>query len=167
MSLAAAYTSGPWHDFFVAATGAAAVLFGLLFVSLSVNLSQILQYPWLPGRAAETIAVLFEAMLVPLLCLIPQSRPALGTELVVVGVLGLAFALAMQLRSREQGVQRGLARFLVRVFGALAATLLVVVSGASLLAQSGGGLYWLVPALVLLLLLGVANAWVLLVEIVR
>jgi hypothetical protein len=40
-------------------------------------------------------------------------------------------------------------------------------AGASLLARSGGGLYWLVPALVLLLGVGVMNAWVLLIEILR
>ena len=47
------------------------------------------------------------------------------------------------------------------------ATLPVIVAGASLVAQRGGGLYWLVPAIVLLLGVGVMNAWVLLVEILR
>jgi hypothetical protein len=45
--------------------------------------------------------------------------------------------------------------------------LFVGVAGASLVAQRGGGLYWLVPAIVLLLGVGVMNAWVLLVEILR
>ena len=31
----------------------------------------------------------------------------------------------------------------------------------------GGGLYWLVPGVLFLLLVGVADAWVLLVEILR
>jgi hypothetical protein len=47
------------------------------------------------------------------------------------------------------------------------ATLPVVPAGASLVAQRGGGLYWLVPAIVLLLGVGVINAWVLLIEILR
>ena len=51
--------------------------------------------------------------------------------------------------------------------GAQLATLPVIVAGASLLARSGGGLYWLVPAFVLLLGVGVINAWVLLIEILR
>jgi hypothetical protein len=34
-------------------------------------------------------------------------------------------------------------------------------------AETGGGLYWLVPAIVFLLLVGLTNAWVLLVEILR
>jgi hypothetical protein len=47
------------------------------------------------------------------------------------------------------------------------ATLPVIVAGASLVAGSGGGLLWLVPAVVLLLGVGVMNAWVLLIEILR
>ena len=43
------------------------------------------------------------------------------------------------------------------------ATLPVIVDGVSVIAGTGGGLYWLVPGLVLLA--GVENAWVLLVEI--
>ena len=47
------------------------------------------------------------------------------------------------------------------------ATLPVMVAGASLVAGSGGGLYWLLPAIVLLLGVGVMNAWVMLIEILR
>jgi hypothetical protein len=47
------------------------------------------------------------------------------------------------------------------------ATLPFVVAGATLLAHAGGGLYWLVPGVVFSFLTGVANAWVLLVEILR
>jgi hypothetical protein len=55
---------------------------------------------------------------------------------------------------------------LVNAVAAQLATLPVLVAGVSLLARSGG-LYWLVPAIVLLLAVGVLNAWVLLVEILR
>ena len=44
--MAAAYSSEPWHDLFVGVSGAAAVLTGLLFVSLSINLEQILGQVW-------------------------------------------------------------------------------------------------------------------------
>jgi hypothetical protein len=43
----------------------------------------------------------------------------------------------------------------------------VIVAGASLLVRRGGGLYWLVPGLILLLSVGVIYAWVLLIEILR
>ena len=42
LAMAAAYSSEPWHDLFVGVAGAAAVLTGLLFVSLSINLHLIL-----------------------------------------------------------------------------------------------------------------------------
>jgi hypothetical protein len=56
-----AYSSEPWHDLFVGVSGAAAVLTGLLFVSLSINLRHILGAAWLPRRAGLTL--LFEALL--------------------------------------------------------------------------------------------------------
>ena len=48
-----------------------------------------------------------------------------------------------------------------------AATLPIVIAGVSLLLRAGGGLYWLVPGLAFSLVVAVANAWVLLVEVVR
>jgi hypothetical protein len=43
----------------------------------------------------------------------------------------------------------------------------VLVAGVSELAGVGGGLYWLVPAMILLLGLGIMSAWILLIEILR
>lgn len=47
------------------------------------------------------------------------------------------------------------------------ATLPLVVAGTSLLLGAGGGLYWVVPGVTFCLLVAIANAWVLLVEVVR
>ena len=57
----------------------------------------------------------------------------------------------------------------VMVHGAVAAAVAapMVVAGASLVAGRGGGLYWLVASVVLAVAAGTANAWVLLVEVVR
>jgi len=60
-----------------------------------------------------------------------------------------------------------LAPIVVNAVAAQLATLPVIAAGATLLARSGGGLYWLVPALILLLGVEVMNAWVLLIEILR
>jgi hypothetical protein len=48
---------GDWHDFFLAQAGAAGVLTGLVFVSVSINLEKILAdlNSGLPGRAAEAL----------------------------------------------------------------------------------------------------------------
>ena len=43
----------------------------------------------------------------------------------------------------------------------------MVVAGATLLAQAGGGLYWLVPGVLAAIVAGLVNVWVLLVEILR
>jgi hypothetical protein len=43
----------------------------------------------------------------------------------------------------------------------------LVVAGGTLLAQAGGGLYWLVPSVLAALIFGLGNTWVLLVEILR
>ena len=41
---------------------------------------------------------------------------------------------------------------------------LTVLGGITLIAERGGGLYWVAPAVVVALLTGLAGAWVLLVE---
>jgi modulator of FtsH protease len=43
----------------------------------------------------------------------------------------------------------------------------VILSGCSLLGWPPGGLYWLVAGVLLAILVATANAWVLLVEVVR
>jgi hypothetical protein len=53
------------------------------------------------------------------------------------------------------------------ILAAIATSVPIAVAGLSLLAKSGGGLYWLFAAVVLAFITGIGNAWVLLVEIVR
>lgn len=48
-----------------------------------------------------------------------------------------------------------------------AGTVLVVLSGCSLLGWPPGGLYWLVGGILSAIVSATANAWVLLVEVVR
>jgi hypothetical protein len=58
--------------------------------------------------------------------------------------------------------------FLVRrIVLAQGAVLPLLIAGVSLLLLTGGGLYWLVPGIVLRLVVAVLDAWVLLVEILR
>ena len=165
-AMAAAFSSEPRHDLFVGVSGAAAVLTGLLFVSLSINLQQILGQAWLPRRAALTLVLLFEALVIAILGLVPgQSPAAFAVELLGVGGAGWLFATGVFTVRRPAIDQR--APILVNAVATQLATLPVIVAGGSLLARSGGGLYWLVPAFVLLLGVGVMIAWVLLIEILR
>ena len=84
--------------------GQAATLTGLLFVAVSINLQRILQYPNLPGRAAQTL-VMFSVPLVFSIFVLVPGQPA--------------------------------------------------------------GPYWLVPAALVAIVAGLANTWVLLIEILR
>jgi len=63
------------------------------------------------------------------------------------------------------GVTRS--NFATRVLGAQSGPIFLIVGAVSLLAQNGGGLYWIVPALLAAMVAAIAGAWVLLVEIQR
>lgn len=154
---------GDWENFFVAEAGAAAALAGLLFVSVSINLTRILQLPALPPRAAEALVLLLAVLLLSLLALVPGQSPSLlGAEVCVLGVLlwiGLTLALARGGRPRQQVVVRVLINQLPPI--------MFVIAGVMLYSGHPAGLYWLVPATLLAITAGVLGAWVLLIEILR
>jgi len=161
------YATTGWENFFVAEVGASAALTGLLFVAVSINLGKILAHPQLPGRAGETLLILVGALAASTLGLVPgQSRVELGAELLVVGFVVWALPALRHLRTRSAPGEP--AYWLrTRVLTHELATLPFVIAGGSLLAERGGGLYWLAPGMILAFAAGIVNAWVLLVEIQR
>jgi modulator of FtsH protease len=162
-----AYDPSEWSDLFVAVAGASAALTGLLFVAVSINLERILKFPGLPERALETLLFLVTALLVSIVGLIPgQGHVALGLELLVLSLVTAAVILRLPtLRMGDDEVERSwvIARWSVR----LAATVPFGVGAVSVLAECGGGLYWVVAGIVFAIVAAVTSAWVLLVEILR
>jgi len=163
-----AYDPSAWSDLFVAVAGASAALLGLLFVAVSINLERILSYEGLPERALETLLLLLGVLIVSIVGLMPaQSHVALGLE--VLAIAGLVTLVVVRLP--ESGVEESgrtptqwrLSRLGVRLLG----TVPLLIGGLSLLVEAGGGLYWIAAGIVLAIGGAVANAWVLLVEILR
>jgi hypothetical protein len=163
-----AYATAGWEELFLAQAGASAALTGLLFVAVSINLTRILEVRGLVGRAGEAIVLLVDVLVVSTLVLVPdQPRAALGTELLVVGLVAWSILVVIHVRAVRGWVPPSRSVLAGRVVMAQVAALPFPVAGASLLLQAGGGLYWLVPGVVLCLVVAVFNAWVLLIEILR
>jgi hypothetical protein len=167
-TLSAAYSASAWGGFGEAVATAAAALAGLLFIAISINLKEILDIPGLPSRAAATLILFGTALLAAVLVVVPgQARVALGLELVATGLVLGGAQVYLDL-STERGEEETLARRMIgRIFPAYISCGCLVVGGATLAAQAGGGLYWLVPSVIAAIAFGLANVWVLLVEILR
>ena len=161
-----AYSTLPWHDFFIGTIGAAAALTGLLFVAISINLEQILKYPQLPGRAAGTLGILVSALVVSGFVLAPgQGGRALGMEITATGVIVAAQAVWVSHARAEPGDRA--AWQIQHLSTLLLPGIALIVGGVSLIAGKGGGLYWVLAAVLLAFVSASINAWVLLVEIKR
>src|SRR5450631_4479083 len=159
-----AYSAAGWTDFAATAATAAATLAGLLFIAVSINLQRILQYPNLPGRAGETLIFFAFPLIFTLLMIVPgQPRPVLAGELVAAGLLIGTATLLIDLKSGQSSEESTVSRLATRIVPILVSFGGVTVAGVTLLARGGGGLYWLVPAVLVAIVAGLANTWVLLV----
>lgn len=157
-----------WEGFAVALAGASAVLAGLVFVAVSINIDRIVSVRGLPGRAGESVILFLTALTACAFVLVPHQPPAaLGVELLVLGlvVLGLLFLIlvpTLRVPSRQP-----MSWHAARMVGVVAATIPTALAGASLLRWLPGGLYWLLGGVLAALVVSTANAWVFLVDVVR
>jgi hypothetical protein len=162
-----AYDASEWTDFFVAAAGASAALAGLVFVAVSINVERILQFKGLPERALATVLMLLSVVLVSLLGLMPgQTGTALGLELLGVSLVLGGWTLWLTSLSRA-GHDRSFAHAVSHWLLVALGTIPLLVGAVSLLAEGGGGLYWIAAGIALATSGAVANAWVLMIEILR
>jgi modulator of FtsH protease len=162
-----AYDPAEWSDLFVAAAGASATLAGLLFVAVSINIERILSYKGLPERALETLTLLLLVLLISILGLMPeQGHLAIGGEVLAISLV--AAILVLRLPAGHPRGESEPSGWLITRWGSRAIAILPPLIGSlSLIAETGGGLYWVAVGFVFAISAAVANAWVLLVEILR
>jgi hypothetical protein len=140
----------------------------LLFVALSINLKQVVASPLLVGRAVEVLALLVSALIVSTLLLMPGQGPeAVAFETLVTALVLGSVLTVIHVRADRKVLGLSRFAFAMRVVGADMGPLFMIVGAVSLLAQNGGGLYWIAPALLAAMIAAIIGAWVMLVEIVR
>ena len=162
------YSPGAWESFFLAITGAGSALCGLVFVGLSLNLSKIIPFPRLVGRGAEAVALLLATVIFSLMCLIPEASPKLIGILLFATGLPLWFMVTrLHIFAYHEQKEKYLYSFIRRAVIAQLAMVPVIISAVSLFLGAGGGLAWLAFGLVMAVVVGVYDAWVLVIEILR
>jgi modulator of FtsH protease len=157
-----------WHDFAVAAAGAAAALAGLIMVAISVNIKEIITLPGLPARAGATIAAVVVIVVAALVILIPgQSALALGLQLIAFAVAGTCFQIpAVRAVFRAQQGAPLPAKLLNAVL-LLTQLVWIAVGGVIVALGSTDGLAYVAAGFVVIVITSMLNAWVLMVEILR
>jgi hypothetical protein len=172
MPLGDAYALAPWHDFLITAAGAAAALSGLIFVSVSINLKEILAEErkigssYLTGRALESLAALLVILAISLIGLDPSLNRRVFAAILLVSAAGSAVSPYRSVAAYRSSHVKPVA-FNLRLALALLLVAGYAVCGSTFLARAGGGLHWLPFVFVLAVVIAASNAWILLVEVLR
>jgi len=135
-----------------------------LFVAVSINSSVLSASRTLRSRAAQSLCLFMTTVLIAIVLAAPQSRAAIGWELIALAV-GSAILMLVLDRRAGHATGRGVARYVERFSPNTITPALMLIAGVTLLAHWGGGLYWLLPATIAGLAGGVVSAWLFLVRV--
>jgi hypothetical protein len=159
------YRSGEWHDFFVMVGGGAAVLTGLVFVAMSLNVSVITQDATHRYRAIGTLTGITAVFVTCAFALMGgQDHRAVGIEWFVVAAIAAVVYVYGYLQAVRLG---GSARWLRanRVVSAVACYLAELVGAALLIAGHSAGLYVAAVTMIILLAFMISGAWLLVIGV--
>ena len=160
-----------WQSYFVTIAAVSATLAGLLFVGLTISLSQVLQGYGYLSRAFTALFMQFEMLLLGIFGIVPrQPGWVLGAEFIVTGVsilIGISIFAYNFPESALSSVLGSKGPRTVRAILGYGGTLLPALAGLGLIAGEPKALYLLIPSEVAALYLSIGNAWVFAVEIPR
>jgi hypothetical protein len=162
MDMNYAYGSETWQTFYATIAGATAALAGLLFVALSLHLRAIITNPALLGQAREALGGFLSILVLAILVLIPgQGRHLLGAELIASGFVLVFFSVHLQRQTLRHLPAQHRLHLVLHLAPINLGTAMILIAGISLLLGQGGGLFWLMPTVLLYLLNALNNAWML------
>jgi len=161
-----AYAPQAWRDFAVTTGGLAGALTGLLFVAVSLHSSALAKSLTLRSRGAQTLVLFLTPAIGALVLAAPQPAAALGAELLAAAaVSGSALYVLDRRTGHDPGAGTGVARYVERASPNTVTAVLFGIAGFTFLIKAGGGLYWMIPAVLAGLIGGVINAWLFLVRL--
>jgi hypothetical protein len=139
-----AYDASVWTDFANTVAGGAAALAGLMFVGLSLNLTEVLAFAGVAARAAATLGLAVAILIVAVFVATPgQDNRVLAAEIGLIGVL-VALGVAAGTKGQLAGPHRY--RALTSMLMLFIPGPLLIIGAFSLWNQTGGGLYWVIAA---------------------
>jgi hypothetical protein len=159
-----AYLPELWRDFGATVGSLSGALTGLLFVAVSIKSDVLARSQSLRSRAAQTLVLFITPAISAVVLVAPQPGTALGAELLAIAVASGGAVLILDRRAGHDPDNR-VAQYIERASPNTLTSLLVGVAAITFLVKAGGGLYWLVPAVVAGLVGGVVNAWLFLIKL--
>lgn len=157
-----------WSNFFMAELGALAALTGFVVVAISINLTRILAFAGLPGRAAKSLILPMGAITATGVILVPEQASLLvGSEILAIGLVTVVAPIVIQVRSWSDRKEVTAVQRILRFVTSAGLGLAFGVAGALLIAGARAGLFWVAAGDIACLVAVVLNAWVLMVEILR
>jgi hypothetical protein len=153
-----------WRDFGGSVASLAGALTGLLFVAVSIKSEVLAGSRSLTSRAAQTLVLFVTPAITAVLLVAPQPGSALGAELLAVAAASGTVLIVLDQRAGHDP-ESGVARYIKRASPNSITSVLIGVAGLTFLLKAGGGLYWMIPAVLAGLIGGVVNAWLFLVRV--